>query len=77
MESTSPITNILSSGRLLYSREEAAEILSLSVHTVARDIRLGRISARHYGRRVLIPREEILRIASEGMQREPAIASSK
>jgi excisionase family DNA binding protein len=42
-------------------------MLSVSVHTVARDVRLGRINALRYGRRVLIPREEILRIASEGM----------
>ncbi len=68
MTPQSPITNLFGGGRLLYSREETAEILSLSVHTVARDVRLGRIQARKYGRRVLIPREEVLRIASEGMQ---------
>jgi excisionase family DNA binding protein len=67
MNGLSPNNNSLSSGRLLYSREEAAEILSLSVHTVARDVRMGRIQARKYGRRVLIPRDEILRIANEGM----------
>jgi hypothetical protein len=58
-------------GRLLYSREEAAKILSVSVHPIAWDIRLGSIQARHYGRCVLIPREEILRIVGAGMRPEP------
>ena len=53
--------------KLLYSKDETAELIGLSKHTITRDVRLGRISARHYGRRVLIPRDEILRIAAEGM----------
>jgi excisionase family DNA binding protein len=61
-----PITN-LASGRLLYSREEAAQILSLSVHTIARDCRRGLIQSRKYGRRVLIPKSEIERIAVQGL----------
>ena len=68
MEPLPQITN-LPAKRLLYSREEAAEILSLSVHTIARDIRLGRIKVRHYGRRVLIPSSELVRIAAEGSHR--------
>lgn len=60
--------------KLLYSKEEAAEIIGLSKHTITRDVRLGRIQARHYGRRVLIPREEILRIATEGLKPEAATA---
>lgn len=60
--------------KLLYSKEEAAEIIGLSKHTITRDVKLGRIQARHYGRRVLIPREEILRIAAEGMKTELATA---
>lgn len=67
MINTSPMDYLQTGSKLLYSREEAAEILSLSVHTVARDVRMGRIHARKYGRRVLIPREEVLRIAAEGM----------
>jgi excisionase family DNA binding protein len=68
MTVTSPISHPTAANeRLLYSREQAAEILSLSVHTVARDCRLGRIQFRKYGRRVLIPRAEVLRIANEGM----------
>ncbi len=53
--------------KLNYSKKEGADILGISVHTVTRDIRLGRINARRYGKRVLIPRDEILRIA-ENMQ---------
>lgn len=54
--------------KLLYSKEETAEIIGLSKHTVSRDVLLGRIAAKRYGRRVLIPRDEILRIASEGLR---------
>jgi excisionase family DNA binding protein len=60
--------------KLLYSKDEAAEIIGLSVHTITRDVRLKRIQALHYGRRVLIPREEILRIATEGMKLEAVSA---
>ena len=56
--------------KLSYSKQEAAFLLGLSVHTVTRDVNRGRISARHYGRRVLIPRDEVLRIANQGMQPE-------
>jgi len=51
--------------RLMYSIEETAELLSLSKHTLARDARLGKIAARRYGRRVLIPAAEILRLAGQ------------
>ena len=54
--------------KLLYSKTEAAAIVGVSVHTIARDVQLGRIAALKYGRRVLIPREEIIRIATEGMR---------
>jgi excisionase family DNA binding protein len=54
--------------KLLYSKAEAAAIIGLSQHTITRDVGLGRISVRRYGRRVLIPREELLRIAKDGMQ---------
>ena len=54
--------------KLLDSKEEGAELIGLSVHTETRDVRLGRIKARRYGRRVLIPHEELVRIASDGMR---------
>jgi excisionase family DNA binding protein len=56
--------------KLLYSKGEAAEIIGLSIHTITRDVRLGRIGVRHYGRRVLIPRDELVRIAADGMEPE-------
>jgi excisionase family DNA binding protein len=62
----------MKSEKLLYSKEEAAENLGLSVHTITRDVRLGRIASRRYGRRVLIPAAEITRIANEGMRPEHA-----
>lgn len=60
--------------KLLYDKKEAGRILGgVSEHTINRDIHRGLIQVRKYGRRVLIPRDEILRIAQEGMQ--PAHAS--
>ena len=49
--------------KLLYGIEEAAELLSLSKHTLGRDIRRGLIEVRRYGRRVLIPHSELIRLA--------------
>lgn len=49
--------------KMNYSKEEAALVIGLSKHTISRDIRLGKIQVRHYGRRVLIPREEVIRLA--------------
>ena len=54
--------------KLLYPKAEAADILGVSKHTIARDCRLGRIKTRPYGRLRLIPRDEILRIAAEGLR---------
>jgi excisionase family DNA binding protein len=65
--SSQPLFAAVELSRLLYSREEAAELLSVSPHTLARDVQLGKIRVICYGRRCLIPREEIMRIAAEGM----------
>jgi excisionase family DNA binding protein len=54
--------------KLFYSKRESAELLSVSEHVIAKDVQRGNIAAKHYGRRVLIPREELLRIAREGMR---------
>ncbi len=60
--------------KLNYSKQETAFLLGLSVHTVTRDVKLQRIKARYYGRRVLIPAEEVLRLAREGMKPEAVTA---
>lgn len=49
--------------KLFYSKVEAAEVLGISKHTINRDIQLGRIQARKYGKRVLVPADELLRVA--------------
>jgi len=63
--------------KLQYSIESTAELLDVSKYTVKRDVKLGRIKSTRYFRRVLIPREEILRIASEGMRSETRIPVEK
>ncbi len=50
---------------LIVTREEAAEALRLSLRTVDKLLAAGEMSARRVGRRVLIPRSEIERFASE------------
>ena len=53
--------------RLQYPIEEAAVLWGISKDTVIRDIRRGKIKTNRYGRRVLIPRAEVMRIAAEGI----------
>ena len=57
--------------KLLYSKEEVADLIGISRHTISRDILRGVIASRRYGRRRLVPAEEVLRIAAEGMQPGP------
>jgi excisionase family DNA binding protein len=54
--------------RLMFSKEEAARLWNVSIHTVSRDCRSGKIRCKRYGRRILISKDEILRIADEGME---------
>ena len=53
--------------RLLYSRREAAEQLSLSLSTVDMLIGRGLLRVRRMGKRVLVPDEEIVRYSRRGM----------
>jgi excisionase family DNA binding protein len=56
--------------RLQYPIEESAALLGISKHTLIRDIRRGVVKTTRYGKRVPIPKDELLRIAAEGMQPE-------
>jgi len=53
----------------LLSIEQAAKSLSVSHWTLRMHIKRGAISAVRCGRRVLIPRTEVARIACEGLPR--------
>ena len=53
--------------RFQYPIDESAQILGISKHTMIRDIRLGRIRTVRYGKRILIPHDELVRLSSEGM----------
>jgi excisionase family DNA binding protein len=57
------------SDRILYSREEAAEALSLSVSTIDVMIGRGMLRARRHGRRVLIHRSEMERVSRMDLPR--------
>ncbi len=52
--------------RMLYSRKEAAETLSVSVRTLQSLIRGGRIRAKRVGRRTLIPKSELEKFVKAG-----------
>jgi excisionase family DNA binding protein len=51
--------------KLLYSREDAAEALSLCVRSIDYLIETGELSKRRIGGRVLIPAKDVRRYASE------------
>jgi hypothetical protein len=50
--------------QLQYTLAETAAILGISVGMLKRDVRLGKISVKHWGRRILVSRDELLRIAA-------------
>lgn len=57
------------SDRLLYSVKEAAEQLSISPWTVRKLIEIGQVKHRQFGRRMLIPRAELERLAKKDFAR--------
>jgi excisionase family DNA binding protein len=56
-------TNVPTYAKLLVSREEAAEFLSISVRSVDYLVATRRMSTRRIGTRVLIPMEEVRKFA--------------
>ena len=48
---------------LLISEAEAARLLGVSVRTIQKLLRADRLSARHIGRRTLLPRAEVAAFA--------------
>lgn len=51
--------------KLLYGRREAAKLLSVSTGHISNGIRAGNIRAVRLGRRHLIPRSELQRLAGQ------------
>jgi excisionase family DNA binding protein len=56
--------------RLQYPIDEGAALLGISKHTLIRDIRRGLVKTTRYGKKVLIPRDELFRLAGEGISTE-------
>jgi len=54
----------ISPEKILYGYQDAAEALSISPNHLVKLIRENQVKVRRLGRRVLIPREEIERLAS-------------
>lgn len=64
--------------QLNYSTKDTAKILAVSRQSVIRHIRLKHIRVVRFGARILVPREEILRVATEGVGTyNPAEVSSE
>jgi excisionase family DNA binding protein len=55
--------NIENQIRLLYTREDAAQQLSISVSTLDRLIGSKQLAARRIGRRLLVPHVELLKLS--------------
>ena len=63
MKETLPLRQM--NARLAYPLAEAAFLLGVSVATLRRDARCGVIRTIRYGRRVLLPAEELRRLAGQ------------
>lgn len=57
--------------RLSYSVQEAGFALDISAHTLKRAISFGLIRATNIGTRLLIPADEVKRLAAEGLPKIP------
>lgn len=53
--------------RLAYPLADAAELLGVSVFTLRRDVRAGKIRTIRYGTKILIPHDVLQLLAQEGM----------
>jgi excisionase family DNA binding protein len=61
-------------GKILYSRQEAAELLSLSLRSVVMLIDRGELPVRRIGRRVLVPRASLEAFARRDHKMQPRTA---
>ena len=61
-------------GKILYSRQEAAELLSLSLRSVVVLIDRGELPVRRIGRRVLVPRASLEAFARRDHKMQPRTA---
>ena len=64
----SPNARVAVLEKFFYSRNEAASSLALSVRSIDYLISDGKLRTRRMGRRVLIPSEDVKRLAAEIMQ---------
>ena len=53
-------------GNLLYSRNEAAQLLRLSERSVDDMIKSGRLESVKFGRRIFVPADKLRELASKG-----------
>lgn len=67
----------ISPKKILFGYQEAAEALSISPNHLVKLVRDNRIKIRRLGRRILIPREEIERLASRDRAEPPARLGAK
>jgi excisionase family DNA binding protein len=58
--------------RATLNRQETAELLGVDARTVTEGIRQGNIPAIHIGRRVVIPREALLKMLTEWHGKPPS-----
>lgn len=68
MPSRAKFEKVVSFEKFFYSRYEAADSLAMSVRAIDYLISDGKLRTRRKGRRVLIPSEDVKRVAAEIMQ---------
>jgi hypothetical protein len=72
MDTTTRTQSHPPAARLLYSRQAAADQLSISVRSLDYLITNRKITVRHIGSRVLIPHDELVRLATKADLRSVA-----
>lgn len=55
--------------RFIYTRQQAAEFFSVSVRTIDQWTSEGKLDCRRFGRTVRYLRDELMRVANEGIER--------
>lgn len=63
-----PTATIPAAERVVYNRQQAADFFGVSVRTIDQWTKLGKLRCQKFGRNVRYLRDELLRVANEGIE---------
>ena len=67
--------NVVSLEKFFYGRKEAAQSLGVSVRSIDYLISAGKLRTRRFNRRVLIPTEDLTKVAAEIMRSDMLVGA--